>query len=58
MEGYIDNWIEACKYPEDESFASTIRHATANRIGGHHLNREEVANKFKEYVLQKVSEPD
>ena len=54
-EGRLDNWVEGCKYPEDEPKTDIIRHDTANRIGGRHLSREQMISKFKQFVLVKFS---
>jgi hypothetical protein len=55
QEGYIDNWIETCKFPEDEPKNNMTRHDPANRIGGRYLMREQVVSKFKPFVLLRIS---
>lgn len=55
-EGHLDNWVESCKYPEDEPKNDMTRHDSANRIGGHHLSREQVTSKFKQFVLARFSQ--
>ena len=54
QEGFIENWVESCKYPQDENKDDMTRHEAANRIGGRHLGREQVVSKFKPFVLQKM----
>jgi len=55
-EKFIDNWIETCKFPEDEPKNDPTRHDSANRIGGRHLEKSEVASKFRQFVLLKVGQ--
>jgi len=52
----MDNWVETCKFPKDEPKNDMTRHDSANRIGGHHLGREQVMSKFKQFVLLKVNQ--
>jgi len=54
-EGYLDNWIEGCRFPEDDSKNDVARHGNATRIGGRHLDRSQVISKFSRFVLQRVT---
>jgi len=55
-EKYLNNWIESCKFPQDEPKNDMTRHDTANRMGGHHLDKKQVIGKFRQFVLLRVNQ--
>ena len=48
----LESWIDECKYPSDTEYGDYRRHFGYNAFGGRHLTREEVVNKYVDYVLR------
>lgn len=45
-------WVTECKYPDDTDLNNTRRHFGYNAPGGKHLTRDEVFEKYSDYLLQ------
>jgi hypothetical protein len=53
-ETYSECWIRACENPDDSDFGDVRRHFGYGAPGGKHLNREELVQKYAQYVLKPV----
>jgi len=50
----IETWLDTCKYPEDTDYGDVRRHYGYGAPGGKHLTREQVVDRYGEYVLKAV----
>jgi hypothetical protein len=50
----IETWLDSCKYPEDENYGDLRRHFGYGAPGGKHLSKEQVLEKYGQFVLKPV----
>ena len=50
----IENSLDVCKYPEDKDYGDVRRHFGYSAPGGKHLTREQVIEKYGQFVLKQV----
>ena len=50
----IETSLDVCKYPEDKDYADVRRHFGYSAPGGKHLTREQVIEKYGQFVLKQV----
>lgn len=55
-EEFVEAWLDGCPYPEDEDFGDVRRHFGYGAPGGKHLTREQVLEKYSQFVLKPVEE--
>ena len=49
---FLEDWLDACKYPKDAEFSDRRRHFGYATIGGRHLTMNEAMGKYVDYVLK------
>ena len=49
-----ETWLDACKYPEDKDYRDVRRHFGYGAPGGKHLTKEQVLERYGEFVLKPV----
>jgi hypothetical protein len=55
----IEMWLDECKYPEDENYGDVRRHFGYGAPGGKHLTRDQVLERYTQFVLKPVDfEPE
>ena len=50
----IETHLTACKYPEDENYGDVRRHFGYGAPGGKHLTKEQVVEKYGQFILKAV----
>lgn len=49
-----ESWLAECEHPEDTDYGDMRRHFGYGAFGARHLKREDVARKYRGYVLVPV----
>jgi hypothetical protein len=49
-----ETWLDVCKYPDDKDYRDVRRHFGYGAPGGKHLTREQVLDKYGQFVLKPV----
>ena len=49
-----ETFLNVCKYPEDKEYGDVRRHFGYGAPGGKHLTKEQVLDRYGEYVLKTV----
>jgi len=50
----FESWLDTCKYPEDTDYRDLKRHFGYGAPGGRHMTREQIIERFGQYVLKPV----
>jgi len=50
----IETWLDACKHPEDNNYGDVRRHFGYGAPGGKHLTKEQVVDRYGQFVLKPV----
>jgi len=50
----LETHLNPCKYPEDENYGDVRRHFGYGAPGGKHLTKEQVVEKYGQFVLKSV----